>query len=285
MPNSLITDVGSYDDGLGVNPTMIDYVLESHWLQIQISHHHCYILRRNSDLPPISNQTVSTWEHTLADGDRCAARIWDTGSLGNQPDLRPGADFSVNIGASAASRVLDYRDLLSDGEYSVHQDESSPGRPIYLVFNEGFDATGETVTYSHATIGRHYSAGTDQPSAHESPDLGTKYYWIQWTGSLSNIVKVRLPIAPDQLVPDELGRMTLKESQCWMLAADNGYEEVPFVRNHDILVVPATGSLDDRLFLIYDKEDSEIQGRFTHQRFRVQYIEATDPRYDITLLP
>jgi len=275
-----------YDYGLGIEPTIIDYIIESMEIQSRISSTPCYLFFKNtqglnygSSVTPI---TVVSYSET---DPNYRTIIWASGS--NHPDLRPyinngSGSIIVKADGNIMTRVLDIEDLKSDNEFVVVRREDLFNKQIELVFNQGYNPVGSTITYYYTTMNPEIH---DERFKRGEAPLHSIFGWTQYTwGSedafrKKNQILVRFPITMGDLQVNEEGKVLIEENKCWMTAE-------PLVNDFDMLVIAEENSPYGResRFEIVDKNDSIIQGRLITQRFQVKLLEATDPRYSISIV-
>ena len=275
-----------YDYGLGIEPTIIDYIIESMEIQSRISSTPCYLFFQNtqgsnygSTVTPI---TVVSYSET---DPNSRTIIWSSGS--NHPDLRPyinngSGSIIVKSNGNIMTRVLDVDDLNNDNEFAVVRRNDLFNKQIEIVFNRGYDPTGSTITYYYTTMNPEIH---DERFKHGENSLHSIFGWTQYTwGSADafrrkNQILVRFPITTGDLQVNEEGKVLVEENKCWMTSE-------PLVNDFDMLVIAAEDSPygKEARFEIVDKNDSIIQGRLITQRFSVKRLEDSDPRYSIPIV-
>lgn len=278
-------NVYSYDLGLGDEPEIVDYIKESHVIQSRISPTHCYLLQQvqqglnaGSSLLPI---TVTSYISTTPN---YRAIIWSSGSY--HPDIRPysnqgSGSINVWIDRVRANRIHEVEDLLNDNEFSVvKRVDLNPAR-VELVFNEGFNPSLHTITYYYTTMDQ--GINVERMKAGEAKDSPqTLFGWQQWLNYNEDLyqdkhqILVRTPLTTTNLTINEEGKVMMEDNQCWMI-----WE--PYVRDFDILIVPATESPtgEELRYIIENKQDSKIQRTLVSQRFQIKQLEISDERYRI----
>jgi hypothetical protein len=276
-----------YDDTLGIDSSILDYVQESHEIQSRISGTLCYLLQRKSSgsvVGSISSPiTLSTY---ISTSPNYRAVIWESGD--NRPDIRPyvnegKGNIGILIDGASALRVLDVNDISSDLEFCVveRKDLSSPGR-IEVVFNIGFIASAHTIKCYFLTM----QQGISSTRVHRGEDSTQSLFgWQQYlnfnTDSYRDMhqILVRLPLTTRDLTINEEGAVIVEENKAWMI-----WE--PYVRDFDLLIVMAADSTSGvkEVFEILNKQDSVIQKRLVSQRFDVKLLEPSDLRYQLSFI-
>jgi hypothetical protein len=276
----------SYDYGLGATleeDGELDYIRESMVVQSRISPFKVYLLHMNVTGSVVgSSATMFTVAGYTAISPNYRATIWSSGT--NHPDVRPytnagqGSVF-VTIDGVRATRVIDVNDLLHDTEFAVvKRYDLNPAR-VELVFNAGFNASAHTVQYYYQTM----NSGIEIERMHKGEDISESLFgWTQYLNSYcdefqgKNQILLRLPLTTRDLVINEEGRVALEENDSWMVWS-------PYVYDFDLIVVPGnqvvTG-VEDR-YEVVNKKDSYIQGSLITQRFKLKFLEYSDPRYRI----
>ena len=274
-----------YDHGLGQEPEIIDYIKESTVIQSRISPVRCYLLVQTPSGSAVGSasayMTVSSYVDTTPN---YRASIWPSGSVGH-PDVRPytnsgSGSIVVRIDGNIASRVIDVEDIVADNEFAViKRFDLSPAR-VELVFNAGFNASLHTIEYYYTTMNQ----GIDEQFIKSGQDVTeTLFGWTQYLNSSCDAfqgkhqVLVRFPISQEDLIVNEEGKVHLEQVDSWMI-----WE--PRVNDYDVLIVTAdqTSSGEEERYEIVEKRNSFIQGSLITQRFKLRYIEDTDPRYNIS---
>jgi hypothetical protein len=284
----ILPSEGDYDYGLGIEPVIIDYIKESVEIASRVSPTPCYLLFMNQSGSVVgsvgSPMTISSYSATTPN---YRAVIWASGS--SHPDVRPysnngqGSIF-VTIDSSAATRVIEVADLANDNEFAVvKRKDLNPAR-VELVFNPGFDAGSHTIRYYYTTM----QSGIDVDRVKSGEDTSiSKFGWTQYLDTSAcaqpfrekHQILLRLPLTTRDLSINEEGKVILEENDSWMVAT-------PYVHDFDVVVIPssATASGQEERYEIVNKKDSFIQGSLITQRFKLKYLERTDPRYNITIV-
>lgn len=272
-----------YDNGLGIDQDIINYIKESHEIQSRISSTRCYVLFQNStgsiqNIPLTVNNYVSTLPSYKA-------LIWASGST--QPDLRPfinnnkGA-ISIWSDDVAMTRVLDTSDLLSDSEFVIEENKLLNPAPVYVVFNPGYNASGHIITYTFSSYEVGISAERLKRGENNSDSI---FGWTQYLRYTSDAYRrphqilVRFPVSLRDSTIEEEGKVISEESICWTIWD-------PFLEDFDILIVLGVDSESgkDEIYEIQNKTDSWIQKVLVSQKFNIKLLERTDPRYKISYL-
>lgn len=277
--------IGQYDYGLGIEPDVINYILESHEVQSRISSTPCYLFSQNqsgsvvgSSISPI---VISSYIET---SPNYRAVIYSSGSL--FPDLRPDSNnglgaVTVLFDSVAGSRVLDVNDLISNNEFVVEKRDDVDPMRVEVIFNSGFNPSTHTVSYYYSTINKEICDLRSQRGDNSQQSL---FGWSQYISEdsdifrLKNQILVRFPITLSDLTVNEEGKVVMEENQCWMTS-------FPYVKDFDLLVIDASDSPtgEELRFEIQDKQDSVIQKTLISQRFKVKLLEREDKRYQLNI--
>jgi hypothetical protein len=154
----------------------------------------------------------------------------------------------------------------------------SPAR-VELVFNTGFNASGSIIQYYYTTLEPGINVERVKSGEGTNDSL---FGWRQYLDATSdgfkgvNQVLLRYPLSQNELIVNEEGRVEMEQADCWII-----WE--PKIYNYDIFVAfsDQTFSGEEERYEVVDKRDSYIQGSLITQRFKLRYIEKTDPRYNI----
>jgi hypothetical protein len=277
-------DKYSYDYDLGIEPEIIDYMKESHQIQLRVSPIHCYLLKQVlvgcNEASVISPFTITSYTET---DNQYRAEIWPSGSV-EHPDLRPdinngSGSVTLNIDGVTAERIVDYNDLINDNEYSIVKRYDVSTQRVEIVFNVGFNPHFHNITYYYTYMDEDMSPERMKSNeATESSPFGYEQYFNYTTDKYVNYhqILVRMPLTIQNVVINEEGLVTLKDNNCWTI-----WE--PYIDNFDILIVPATESPTgiELRFEIKEKQDSIIQGTLVRQIFKVKALTTTDKIYNI----
>lgn len=285
MSDSNFPGINDYDVSLGIEPEIIDYIKESMVVQSRISPIKAYLLQPLGSGSVvgsiISPMTITSYSDTTPN---YRATIWSSGS--NHPDVRPYTNngrgsIIVTIDSVEATRVIDVEDLLNDNEFAaVKRTDLSPA-VVELVFNSGFNASIHTIQYYYTTL--EPGVNVERIKSGEGT-FDSLFGWQQYLDSTSDTFKgvnqilIRYPLSQEELIVNDEGKVTLEQADCWTI-----WE--PKLHNYDIIVVTGdqTFSGEEERYEIVDKKDSRIQGSLITQRFKLRYIESTDPRYSINV--
>lgn len=278
---------GEYDWSLGaVEPVMIDYIKESMIVQSRISPIKAYLLQPLGSGSVVGNlgSPMTIASYTATD-PQYRATIWSSGS--GHPDIRPYTNkgkgsITVTINSAEATRVIDVEDLINDNEFAVVERVDLNPAIVELVFNAGFNASAATIQYYYTTL--ESGVNVERMKSGEGT-FDSLFGWQQYLDPTSDTFKginqilVRYPLSQEELIVNEEGKVKLEQADCWII-----WE--PKVYNYDILVVfgDQTFSGEEERYEIIDKRDSRIQGTLITQRFKLRYIESTDPRYSIKVV-
>lgn len=280
-------NTGDYDFNLGIDPEIINYIKESHIIQSRVSPTRCYLLQQNPTGSVvgtgINNDPIEITSY-IATSPNYKAVIWSSGSL--HPDLRPYTNdglgsVEVYIDSVRASRVLDAEDLLNDNEFAVQKRYDLDPQRVELVLNTNYNASLHTITYKFTTLDQGISV--ERVKQGEAVDTQqTLFGWTQWLDSSPDDFRqahqllVRMPLTTDNVTINAEGRVVMQDNQCWII-------EGPYVKDFDILIVPASQSPngEELRFQIENKQDSVIQEQLISQRFRIKQLEVNDERYNI----
>lgn len=280
-------NTGDYDFNLGIETEVIEYMKESHIIQSRVSPTRCYLLQQNPTGSivgeGVNNDPIEITSYIETDPNYKAV-IWSSGSL--HPDLRPYTNdglgsVEVYIDGNRASRVFEVEDLLNDNEFVVQKRYDLNPQRVELVFNTGWNASLHTITYKYSTLDQ----GISSERVKQGEAIDTQQTLFGWNQYLDpnpddfrqvHQILVRTPLTTNNVVINAEGRVELEDNQCWMI-----WE--PYVRDFDILVVPASESPNGRelRFQIENKQDSRIQGQLVSQRFQIKLLEENDSRYQI----
>jgi hypothetical protein len=277
---------GEYDFSLGAQePEILSYIKESMVVQSRISPIKAYLLQ------PIGSGSVSgtinspfTITSYIETTPQYRSIIWASGS--NHPDIRPYTNqgkgsITVIINSTEATRVIDVEDIINDNEFAVVKRMDLLSARVELVFNEGFNAAGATIQYYYTTL--ESGVNVERMKSGEGT-FDSLFGWSQYLDATSDIFRginqilIRYPLSQEDLIVNEEGRVTLEQADCWTIWT-------PRLFNYDILVVTGdqTFSGEEERYEVTDKRDSRIQGTLITQRFKLRYIESSDPRYSIAV--
>ena len=276
-------NVYSYDEGLGIEPDIIDYIKESHLIQSRVSPTRCYLLwkKREGEIVPSKSGFITLSSFFLTN-TQYKGILWPVNNY-DYPDLRPYlkngiGNLEVYVDDILMRRVLDVKDIIDDNEYSIKINYAN----IEIYFNEGFNPTLYSFKYKYTTL----DSGMNLERMKEGEtSYNSMFGWEQYLDYNDSLFKrrhqilVRTPLTTTNLVLNEEGKVELEENQCWMI-----WE--PYVRDWDILIIPEEESPTGRelRFVIENKQDSKIQGELVSQRFKIKLLEESDDRYKISYI-
>ena len=273
-------NVYSYDEGLGIEPDIIDYIKESHLIQSRVSPTRCYLLwkKREGEIVPSKSGFITLSSFFLTD-NQYKGILWPINNY-DYPDLRPYikngiGNLEVYVDDVLMRRVLDKRDIINDNEYSIKINHSN----VEIYFNENFNPNLYSFKYKYITLDS--GMNLERMKEGETPH-NSMFGWEQYLDYNDSLFKrkhqilVRTPLTTTNLILNEEGKVELEENQCWMI-----WE--PYIRDWDILVIPEEESPTGRelRFIVENKQDSKIQGQLVSQRFKIKLLEESDDRYKI----
>jgi len=214
------------------------------------------------------------------------AQAWPSGSL-PKPSTNPEANsragaIYVYIDGVAATRVMDINDLLDDDEFVVVERQDLEENRVEIVFNSGFNPTAHSITWKYTSMNE--GVTNEMLKRGDAADQSL-FGWSQYTNNCyddyqgRHQILVRMPLVIRDLVINEEGKVTLEENESWTIWT-------PYIKDFDILVVPSTDSPtgEEMRFEIVNKRDSVIQRTLISQRFKLKYLEPSDPRYDVPII-
>ena len=276
-----------YDYGLGISHDHIDYIKKSHVIQSRISPTPCYLIQQKVDgtavgyagarITPLSSAFSLT-------GTQYRMVIWEGGS--NHPDTRTyvnGGLGNINVyhNTTRLTRVFTPDDLIADTEVAVVEHlDVSPAR-VEVVFNAGFTDI-QNVTYHYTT----WEEGIeDLASKRGDSTTQSLFGWEQHMSShwddfqKQNQVLVRFPINLNDVVISDEGRVVIENRDSWTIWW-------PYVNDFDVLILDADDSPDgvEHRYEIVNSTDSVIQRQLVSQRFKLNLLESTDERYNVTFV-
>jgi hypothetical protein len=276
--------IGEYDYDLGIEPDIIAYAKESLEITSRISPTPCYLLIQNPSGSTIGSaqSPAGTLTSYYVTTPNYRSIIW-SGGVGS-PDLRPYTNggigtFTVNIDGVQAVRVLDPNDLVNPNEFAVVKRYDLANGQVEVVLAPGYNPTGHTITYFYTTMESQISIESIKRGEGVDQSL---FGWSQYLNSSQdkfhgvNQILVRMPLVTATLTINEEGKVKLQDENSWMIWT-------PYVHTFDILVVTSVlnPTAQEQRFEIVNKQDSMMQGTLMSQRFKLNYIEPTDSRYNI----
>jgi len=264
---------------IGLDQEILDYINESHSIQIKVGAEPFYLWHRE-DAGALISKSVTSWSTTTP---QYSAYIWQPGDgESNHPNARIQQNkFKVFDNSVEMTRVYDPDSIYYDTEYALEIEtgvNTSDMGAVRIWFNESFVPTN--ISYAYKNICSCVDTSTGYPNRECSICRGTSYpaAFIQYTCDSSkynpaNTVLVRVPMVAEIKSPEQIGRVIRRDSKFWM-------ENSPDVNNFDV-IMGTTGRNAGLLFEIVTKSDSRIRGQLMHQEFQVILIEKTDVRYDL----
>lgn len=281
-----------YDGSLGVDvDEILEYINETNLITSRVSPFKFYLLSAmpsGSAIGTLSSPITIDSEDYVEITPYYRVQIWPKDSR-KHPELSLYSQISeqdteniiVLIDTVEATRVLDIEDLRNDDEYAVVKRRDLDLGRVELVFNAGFDASSHIIQFYSRSSSFYSIPELDKRG--ESPD-SSHFGWMQYICAADayhgpNQILVRYPMSSRDLVVNEEGRVELEQATAWM-------GPLPYVHDFDLLVIDSvkTPGYDKELFEVVSKNDSEIAGKLTSQRFMLRYLERTDPRYNISHL-
>jgi len=288
---SFFPEIGDYDNALGIDAQLINYIRESLEIASRISPRRAYLLQQNisgSQVGSAGNPITIPSGSFYFDGTYYRAAVWIEGQP-NFPDIRPyisdnTGTFTVLIDNAPATRVLLPQDLVNNNEFALVDRVDLVTRQIELVLNAGFAPAGHNIQYYYSTV----SEGVTQEIFKRGQSKDQSLYgWTQYLNNTSDQYRgphqilVRVPVSSRGFAITEDGKQLLESIKSWMIWT-------PFVRVYDVLVFPPdqaphVSNYYDReeRYEIINKEDSIIQGVLVSQRFGLRFLEFDDYRYNI----
>jgi len=275
-----------YQLGIDVSGHHIDYIKESHVVQSRISSTRCYLIRYQQAGQSMGYDTLLPLNNFIESSPLYRAQAWPSGSL-PKPSTNPEANsragaIYVYIDGVAATRVMDINDLLDDDEFVVVERQDLEENRVEIVFNSGFNPTAHSITWKYTSMNE--GVTNEMLKRGDAADQSL-FGWSQYTNNCyddyqgRHQILVRMPLVIRDLVINEEGKVTLEENESWTIWT-------PYIKDFDILVVPSTDSPtgEEMRFEIVNKRDSVIQRTLISQRFKLKYLEPSDPRYDVPII-
>ena len=268
------------DCELGLDYEIVDYMRESHTLQIRIGGEPFYIFQR-TEQGEFRSKSITVWETTAS---QYSAYIWQPGDGEDaHPNSRTQKDtFKVFNNASELTRVFDKDSIAYDTEYAIDVEtgvDTSTSRAVRIWFNEEF--TPGNVSYSYRNICSCVDRSTGYPNRECPLCRGTGYptAFTQYETPATkynpvNTVLVRVPLAAEEIPVEQIGRVTRRDLRHWIAY------NAPYVNNYD-LIVGTMGRNAGIVWEIVNKSDSRWRGILMHQEFSTVRIEESDIRYQL----
>lgn len=265
---------------LGLDAEIVDYMRESHTLQIQVGGEPFYIFKRVAQ-GEFRSKSITSW---ITTAPQYSAYIWQPGDgEDTHPNSRTQKNtFRVFNNAIELVRVFDKDSIAYDTEYAIEVEigtDASTAGVIRIWFNAGF--TPGDVSYSYRNICSCVDRSTGYPNRECPYCKGTSYpaAFTQYTtpatkyGS-ANTVLVRVPMTAEEIPVDQIGRVTKRDLRHWIAY------NAPYVNNYD-LIVGTIGRNTGIVWEIVNKSDSRWRGILMHQEFNTVRIEESDIRYQL----
>lgn len=265
---------------LGLDAEVVDFMRESHTIQIRVGGEPFYIFKR-AEQGEFRGRSITSW---LTTGLQYSAYIWQpVDGEDAHPNSRTQKNtFKVFNNAFELTRVFDKDSIAYDTEYSIEVEigvDSDTAGAVIIWFNENF--IPGNVSYSFRNIcpcadrSTGYPnrecplcRGTSYPAAFEQVLIpATKY-------NAANTTLVRVPMAPEAQSAEPIGRVTRRDLKHWI-----SYD-APYVNNYDI-IIGTMGRNRGIVWEIVDKSDSRWRGILMHQEFSTVRIEESDIRYQL----
>jgi len=265
---------------LGLDQEVVDYMRESHTLQIRVGGEPFYIFQR-AEQGEFRSKSITSWKTT---GTQYSAYIWqpDDGE-----DIHPNSrtqenTFRVLNSAAELTRVFDKDSIVYDTEYALEIEtgtNKTTAGAVLIWFNTGF--IPDNVSYSYKNICSCVDRSTGYPNRECPLCRGTSYpvAFTQYTTAATtynpiNTVLVRVPMAAADLSADQIGRVTSRDIRHWIAY------DAPYVNNYD-LIIGTMGRNTGVVWEIVNKSDSRWRGILMHQEFDTVRIEESDIRYQL----
>jgi len=268
------------DCELGLDKEIIDYILESHFLQVVLGGEPFYLYQRMSS-GSVVNGTISSWDQT---SPQYVKTMWSPGNS-NHPDLRSytndgSGSFSLFESGSPLVRVFDKNDLLYDNEYALEEIVGvgvSTRKQIKLYLNSEYIPSG-VITYSYKVLCECVDYSTNQPDMNCEICYGAgfpvgwvKYNCVATKYNPTDTILVRVPKTDFRIILNKEGLVEQQKNRHWTLT-------VPYIKDYDIIA----GTIGDNIGKVYEivnKTDSYLRGIFLHQEFETILLEKSDVRY------
>lgn len=265
---------------LGLDAEAVDYMRESHTLQIRVGGEPFYIFQR-AEQGEFRSKSITVWETTAS---QYSAYIWQPS---DGEDVHPNSrtqknTFKVFNNAAELTRVFDKDSIAYDTEYAIEVEigiDTNTAGAVLVWFNEGF--TPGNVSYSYRNICSCVDRSTGYPNR-ECPLCRGTSYPAAFTQCLAhatkynpvNTVLVRVPMAAEDIPVEQIGRVTRRDLRHWIAY------NAPYVNNYD-LVIGTMGRNTGVVWEIVNKSDSRWRGILMHQEFSTVRIEESDIRYQL----
>ncbi|KKM03048.1 hypothetical protein LCGC14_1778330 [marine sediment metagenome] len=265
---------------LGLDAEVVDYMRESHTLQIRVGGEPFYIFQR-VEQGEFRSKSITSWETTAS---QYSAYIWQpTDGEDTHPNSRTQKNtFKIFNDAVELTRVFDKDSIAYDTEYAIEVetgiDVDTVGA-VLIWFNEEF--IPGNVSYSYRNICSCVDRSTGYPNRECPICRGTSYpaAFTQYLTSATkynpvNTVLVRVPMAAEDVPVEQIGRVTRRDLMHWIAY------NAPYVNNYD-LIIGTMGRNTGVVWEIVNKSDSRWRGILMHQEFGTVRIEDSDIRYQL----
>ncbi|MCK4826876.1 hypothetical protein KA005_64670 [bacterium] len=265
---------------LGLDAEIVDYMRESHTLQINIGGEPFYIFTR-TEQGEFRSKSITIWETT---SPQYSVYIWQPIDGENvHPNSRTQENtFRIFNDAVELTRVFDKDSIIYDTEYAIEVEigtDSDTSGAVLIWFNEGF--TPGNVSYSYRNICSCVDRSTGYPNRGCPLCRGTSYpvAFTQYLTSATkynpvNTVLVRVPMAAEEIPVEQIGRVKRRDLMHWIAY------DAPYVNNYD-LIIGTMGRNAGVVWEIVNKSDSRWRGILMHQEFSTVRIEESDIRYQL----
>ncbi len=268
------------DCELGLDFEIVDFMRESHTLQIRIGGEPFFIFQRSAQ-GAFKSKSITAW---VTEGSQYSAYIWQPGDGESvHPNARTQDDeFRVFSESVELTRTYDKDSITYDTEYAlateVGTDVGTAGA-VRIWFNSGF--VPDNVSYTYRNICSCADRSTGYPNRECPICRGTSYpaaftqYEIDASKySPANTVLVRVPMTAEEVPVDQVGRVTKRDLRHWIAY------DAPYVNNYD-LIIGTMGRNEGIIWEIVNKSDSRWRGILMHQEFSTVRIEESDIRYQL----
>lgn len=265
---------------LGLGAEAVDYMRESHTLQIRVGGEPFYIFQR-AEQGEFRSKSITVW---ATSGSQHSAYIWQpVDGEDTHPNSRTQKNtFKVFNNAVELTRVFDKDSIVYDTEYAIEVEvgvDANTMGSVLVWFNEGF--TPGNVSYSYKNICSCVDRSTGYPNRECPLCRGTSYpaafiqYFTPATKyNTANTVLVRVPMAAEEIPVEQIGRVTRRDLRHWIAY------DAPYVNNYD-LIIGTMGRNKGIVWEIVNKSDSRWRGILMHQEFSTVRIEESDIRYQL----
>lgn len=268
------------DCEIGLDKEIVDYIKESHSIQIIVGAEPFYFYQRMAS-GSIVTGAISSWDQTTP---QYMKTLWSPGDS-NHPDLRTytgtgKGTFSLYVGGVPLNRVFDKNDLLYDNEFALEESVGttvSTKRQVKVWLNTGYVPSG-SVTFLYNVLCECVNPDTNAADMQCTICYGTGFPlgWIKYNCdgtkyNPENTILIRVPKTDFTIPFSGEGLVKKQVNRHWAQAN-------PVISNYD-LIVGTIGNNIDSIFEITNKKDSFFRGIFMHQEFDTILLEETDIRY------